>query len=99
MKKIILILFLVGVAVGQTNQQIKSDDLLVVRNLQYEKAKRIIRMQELKSEFDKLNIEQQSLDIEIDNWIKEQARIQKIDLNKNKFDFDKLKFVEIKQNE
>lgn len=78
---------------------IKSDNLLKLRNLQYEQAKRILRMQELKNEFDKLNIEQQALAVEIDSWIKEQAKAQNIDLTKSKFDLDTLKFVEIKQNE
>lgn len=78
---------------------IKSDDLLKLRNLQYEQAKRLIRMQEIKAEFDKLNSENQSISVEISNWIKEQAKIQNVDLAKNTFDFDKLKFVEIKPNE
>lgn len=80
-------------------QQIKSDDLLKLRNLQYEQAKRIVRMQDLKSEFDKLNIEQQQISAEIDSWIKEQAKINNIDLTKSRWDSDKLKFVEIKKNE
>lgn len=98
MKILILYLLLFIFTIPQTSK-IKPEDLLVVRSLQYEKAKRIIRMQELKTEFDKLNTEQQALDVEMDNWVKEQAKIQNIDLTKNRFDFDKLKFVEIKQNE
>lgn len=97
---LLIILFNVVGAIGvNALSDIKSDDLLKLRNLQYEKAKRIIRMQELKSEFDKLNTEQQSLDTEINTWIKEQAKSQNVDLTKNRFDFDNLKFVEIKQNE
>lgn len=97
---LLIILFNVVGAIGvNTLSDIKSDELLKLRNLQYEQAKRIIRMQELKNEFDKLSVEQQTISSEIDNWIKEQAKIQNVDLTKNRFDLDKLKFVEIKQNE
>ena len=73
-----------------------SDDLLKLRTLQYEQAKRVIRMQDLKSEFDKLNLEQQSFAVEINEWIKDQAKKQNVDLTKNKFDLDLGKFVENK---
>lgn len=77
----------------------KPDDLLKVRNLQYEQAKRLLRMQQIQAEYTKLDAEQQNLSSQIDNWIKEQAKINNIDLTKNRFDFDSLKFVEIKPNE
>ncbi len=81
------------------NNKINSDDLLKLRNLQLEQAKRVMRMQELQIEFSKLNSEQQQLAASIDSWVKEQAKLQNVDLTKNKFDFDSLKFVEIKPNE
>lgn len=84
---------LVTTAFSQT-PQVKTEDLLRLRNLQYEQAKRLVRMQEIKSEFDRLNSENQRLNAEIETWIKEQAKAQNIDLTKDVFDFDKLKFVE-----
>jgi len=86
-------------AVVVVQNPISSDDLQKLRNLQYEQAKRIVRMQELKSEFDKLNSEQQQYSVFINDWIKDQAKKQNIDLAKYQFNFDQLKFVEIKKNE
>lgn len=94
-----VLLIFVGAVATQQPKQTSSDDLLRLRNFQYEQAKRILRMQELKSEFDRLNSEQQQFATEISNWIKEQAKIQNVDLTTHKFDFDQLKFVEIKKNE
>lgn len=97
---LLIILFnIIGVVGVNALSGIKSDDLLILRNLQYEQAKRVIRMQELKSEFDKLNNEQQQISISINAWIKDQAKKQNVDLTKNQFDLDQLKFVEIKKNE
>lgn len=98
MKKTLLIIILAGTVFAQ-NPQIKSEDLLKFRNLQYEQAKRALRMQDLRNEFDRLNSEQQKIGTEIDNWIKEQAKVQNVDLAKYVFDSDQLKFVEIKKNE
>jgi len=89
---------IVGVATLQETK-ISSDDLLKLRNLQYEQAKRIVRMQDLKAEFDKLNSEQQQISLSINEWIKDQAKKQNIDLTKYQWDSDQLKFVEIKKNE
>lgn len=93
---VVVILLLTGLVVGSAQTPtIKSDDLLKLRNLQYEQAKRILRMQDLKSEFDRLNSEQQKLTIDIENWIKEQGKAQNIDFTKQRFDLDQMKFVDI----
>jgi len=77
------------------DKQIPADDLLKFRNLQYEQAKRVVRMQDLKSEFDKLNSENEQLKAEMSAWVKDQAKKQNIDLAKFYFNSDTLKFVEI----
>jgi hypothetical protein len=101
MRKIIIILILLTsfTVFAQSGTTIKSDDLLKLRNLQYEQAKIILRMQDLKSEFDRLNTEQIKKKDDIDKWIKDQAKEQNIDLTTHQFDLDQLKFVEIKKNE
>lgn len=91
---ITLALFITPIVLSQSNEE-----LLKFRNLQYEQAKRIVRMQDLRAEFDKLNIENEKIKGEMDNWIKEQAKKQNVDLTKYAWDSDQLKFVEIKKNE
>lgn len=86
------------VVIAQENK-ISSDDLLKLRSLQYEQAKRVIRLQDLRNEFIRVSSENESISAEIESWIKEQAKKQNIDLTKNHFDSDQLKFVETKKNE
>lgn len=84
---------------AQNGNKISSEELLKLRNLQFEQAKRVVRMQDLRTEFERINGENEQLKIQIDAWIKEQAQKQNIDLTKYYFDSDQLKFVEIKKNE
>lgn len=97
---IVIIIYIAGaILVNALPTDTTADDLLKLRNLQYEQAKRIVRMQELKSEFDKLNSEQQQFSVEINNWIIDQAKKQSKDLTKERFDLDKLNWVEIQKVE
>jgi hypothetical protein len=73
---------------------VKSEELLKMRSLQYESAKRLVRMHQLQAEFEKLQNEQQSLAQQINAWIVAQAEALKVDLKKLQFDFDALRFVE-----
>lgn len=70
-----------------------------LRNLQFEQAKRVVRMQDLKAEFDKVSSENENFKAQIEIWIRDQAQKQNVDLTKFYFDSDQLKFVEIKKNE
>lgn len=80
-----------------TQALITSEDLLKFRNLQYEQAKRVVRMQEIRAEYEKLNSENEKFKVEIESWVRDQAKKQNVDLKTHYFDSDQLKFVEIKQ--
>lgn len=96
---IFVILFVALCTYSQNGATISSDDLLKLRNLQYEQAKYVIRMQDLRTEFDKVSSDNEKVKAQIDAWIIEQAKKQNIDLTKYRFDSDQLKFVEIKAND
>jgi len=64
------------------------------RTLQLEHVKRMARMLELKTEFDKLQAEQAPLVQQMNDWIQVQAVRNKIDLKTHDFNVDTLQFIE-----
>jgi len=73
--------------------QLKAEDLLNIRNLQFDQAKRLLEMQSLKSRYEQLQNESQSFQPALRTMIEAAAKAANVDLTKWEFDSDSLKFV------
>ncbi len=79
--------------VPPTGGTLKTEDLLKIRDLQYEQAKRLLEMRQIEARYRELQEATVSGQQQIDDAVRAGAAAANVDLKQWVFDADRLKFI------